>query len=258
MKQSALVSLTVCTLFALLVGLIPTQVSAQEYAQWETTYLTVKSGHSDALTEELTEHNQAFHASGPYAATVWFVVNVPRSGNLFWVMGPHTFTDLDGRPSGDPHDSDWANDVLAHAEARNTEYWRLNTDLSYTPEGSEAETWPLARIRYFDVTDDALFVKVQTQIKATIEAMGGTRPRLMFQKQFLHRDGRGWAATSYYKNWAELDEEEGNFAEAFQRVHGEAAWATFEEEFDQAVASREDEWTQLVPEMGGATTTEEN
>jgi len=35
-------------------------------------------------------------------------------------------------------------------------------------------------------------------------------------------------------------------------VYGQAAWETFQQEFDDAVVGREDEWRQLIPELGGA------
>jgi hypothetical protein len=259
MYQHLNTAIVLTAVFVLAIALTPADVSAQDdpvYQMYETMYVSPAPGHADMLSESMTKHNQQFHAEGPYAAYVFFIVNGPRTGDLFWAMGPATFTDLDSRPSGDPHDSDWSNNVLKHSEdAYNAEYWVLNEELSYTPE-SDGETRPVSRVRFFEVADDDLFVKVQSQIKATVEAMGGDAPRVMYRKRFLSRDKRDWAIVSSYKTWSALDEQGPDFVETFKSVHGEAAWDTFDAEFDDAVVSREDEWREFLPELSAVPTTD--
>ena len=240
----------IATCFVLLTVAAPTQAVGQDYAMYETTYLTALPGHSDALNEKMTEHNERFHSEGPYTAAVYFIINGPRSGQLFWVMGPTTWTQLDGRPSGEPHDPDWGQEVLSHAEAGLTEYWRRADDLS-TPSDPDAVPKPISRVRFFEVADNALFVKTQEQIEATVKALGNTRPRTFYQKQFRHRDGRDWAMVTSYDNWAELDAPGlgagGRFQSTFVEIHGLAAWSTFQDERDAAVVGAEDEWRQRIP-----------
>jgi hypothetical protein len=98
---------------ALLV-VVPALVSAQDYVMYETMYLKPDAAKWEVLKEKLAAHNQKFHAEGPYEAYVQWVVNGPNTGQLVWVMGPCTFTHLDSRPSGDPHDSDWMTNVVAN------------------------------------------------------------------------------------------------------------------------------------------------
>jgi hypothetical protein len=217
---------------------------------YEIQYLKVLPGHANAFNEKMAEHNERFHGEGPYAASVFSVVNGPRSGQFLWSMGPTTWTHLDSRPSGEPHDPHWAQEVMSHAEAGMGEYWRMNDNLS-TPLDPNAAPPPLLRVRYFEVADNGLFVKTQEQIEATVKAMGSTRTRIMYRKQFRHRDGRDWAQVSSYDNWAELDAPGlgagGNFQRTFVEVHGLAAWSTFLEERGAAVVGSEEEWLQLVP-----------
>ena len=84
------------------------------------------------------------------------------------------------------------------------EYWRLNESLS-APVDLDAPLQPLSRVRFFEVADDALFVKTHGQIEATLKAMGYSRARSFYRKQFRHRDGRDWALVESYDNWAELE-----------------------------------------------------
>jgi hypothetical protein len=237
----------VSTCFVLLGVAVPPPAVGQDYAMYETQYLTVLPGHGDKFNEKMTEHNQRFHSEGPYTAQVFFIINGPRSGQIFWAMGPTTFTQLDSRPSGEPHDPDWRQNVLSHAEVGTAEYWRLNDDLS-SLQDPDAAPQPLSRVRFFEVADNALFMKTQEQIEATLKALGNTRARSFYRKQFAHRDGRDWALVQSYDNWAELDEpRSGSFQETFVEIHGLSAWSQFEDDRAAAVVGMQDEWRQRIP-----------
>ncbi len=249
MSVHSIAAVSAC--FVLLAVAAPPAAVGQDYTMYETQYLTVLPGHGDQFNEKVTEHNQQFHNEGPYTAQMFFIINGPRSGQIFWVMGPTTFTQLDNRPSGEPHDSDWGQDVLSHAEVGATEYWRRNDDLSSLPD-PDAALQPLSRVRFFEVADNALFVKTQEQVEATVKAMGNARARTFYRKQFRHRDGRDWALVTSYDTWAELDVPgTGSFQNTFVEVHGQAAWSTFQDERAAAVVGTEDEWRQRLPQPSG-------
>jgi len=253
-------SISLFTVLALFCGLIIPGVSAQDYQMYETQYLKVKAGHDSEVRDALSAHNKQFHKVVPYRAEVYWVANGKRTGEYFWVMGPGTFTDFDLRPSGNPHDSDWEERVMIHLDAAyNTEYWRLSEDLTYSAENSSGGAQPLFLNRYFEVADETLFSKVQMQIKAVTAAMDPGKTRAMFRKQFLHRDKRDWVMSQSFTGWSELDETGGaSFEETFVSIHGADSWDKFSEEFDEAVASREDEWLIHQPKLGGSRRLNEN
>ena len=124
-------------------------------------------------------------------------------------------------------------------------------DLTYAPESTDDTPRPLSRVRFFEVADNEVFMKVQGQILNVVKALGGPAPRTMYRKRFMSGDRVSWATVSSYKNWAELDEESSDFVETFKKVNGEDAWETFGEEFDQAVLSRRDQWRSYLPELSG-------
>ena len=115
-------------------------------------------------------------------------------------------------------------------------------EIGYVPETNSDATVGLLRVRYFEVADDELFVKTQGQIVKVIEAMGSKYSRRMYNKRFAHRDGRDWAAVSTYPGWEAVDEQSGDFAATFIKLFGEDGFAKFNEEWDQAIVSREDEY----------------
>lgn len=230
--------------------LLPASVRGQDYQMFETQYLKVLPGHDTAFAAALTQHNQEFHAEGAYGAAVDFITTGPHSGQYAWVMGPATFTALDARPTGDPHDADW-NKVLAHAESHTNEYWRMNETLSSPLSEAEAAGRPILRVRYFEVANNALFIKTQEQIEAVAAERGATG-RNFYRRQFAHRDGRDWVLVTWMENWAALDEPGGGgFREDFVELHGQAAWDTYLEERAEAVVSTEDEFRQRIADMSG-------
>ena len=240
-------------LLVLLLVCSTTLLLAQDYVMYETHYMTPKAGHMEQLMEEIGEHNKLFHADGPYYNAVFTVINGPRAGDLFFAMGPMTFTQNDDRPSSAEHGADWSQVESLTEGISNVEYWVRNDELSYVPETTDDTQMDLSRVRFFEVADNALFVKVQKQIISNIKAMGSKRARTMYRKQFMNRDGRDWAAVGWYKNWAELDDDSlPGFEETFIKTRGEAAWKMFEEDFEKAVVSREDEWRMILRDiMGG-------
>jgi hypothetical protein len=229
-------------LSALLIA--PVFLIAQDYTMYQTLYITPNPGESQSLEREMLEHNNDYHADGVYAARAYSVTSGSHAGEYFWVMGPCTYSDLDDRPAGQ-HDVEWDSRVLNHGTVNTVEFWIMDEDLSYTPDASDTPR-PLSRVRFFDVADGDLFRKTQGMIKATVEDMGGDAGRVMYRNQIMNREGRDWAIVSNYKNWAELDEDGSSFKESFEKLYGADAWDTFDEEFDKAVISREDEWRQIV------------
>jgi hypothetical protein len=228
---------------------LPAVARGQDYQMFEAQYLKVISGHEAEFATAIAAHNQSFHSEGAYAAAVDFIVTGPHSGQYAWVMGPATFTALDGRPTGDPHDADW-NKVLAHAESHTYEYWRQNDRLSIPLTDAEGAA-PILRIRFFEVANNALFVKTQEQAKAVYEQRGVTG-RVFYRRRFTQPDGRDWALVTTMESWSELDEPGGGGIRAdFIALHGEAAWETFVEERAQATVGVENEFRQRLVELSG-------
>ena len=114
-------------IFFLILGL---QSSAQKDIMFEFVTMTPKDGMTDELISRMKSHNQTYHAENPYGARVYSVNTGTQSGNLIWVMGPTTWTDMENRPADDAHDNDWEHvqDLLENQV--NVEYFRLEPSLS--------------------------------------------------------------------------------------------------------------------------------
>lgn len=228
----------------------PLSLVAQDYAMYEVQRVSALPGGTADIGLAMYEHNQRFHADAPHAAQVFYMATGRDSGQYQWVMGPTTFSEIGDRPLDAAHNTDWSNRVLANAEVHENEYYVRVDELSYAPEGMPAGTRPISVARRFQVTDAALFARVQEKVMAVTAAQGSPNPRTMYQRRFLSPDGWDWVAVTSYESYAGLDAATGStFQEAFGGLYGAGAWSTFQEEFDQAVTAREDVLRELITGM---------
>jgi len=131
--------------------LIYTTVQAQsDYRQWEAGYVSVKSGQSEMFEKGIAAHNKKFHNADPYKIAVFSVLSGPNSGKYFVALGPVTFSQIEGRPTGDEHGMDWDKNVLPYIDSEDeTSYWREYKDALYRAPGSDNFT--RSRFRNFTI-----------------------------------------------------------------------------------------------------------
>lgn len=241
---------------AMVLGVGAQESPAPDYVMYETQYLQVHSGKWADVAEKLAAHNRKFHSSGPYTARVWRVVNGPHSGQLVWAMGPCTFTDLDERPSGDPHDPDWLNNVVSSADAGLNEYWRLDQELSYAPDN---EIRKIIRVRFFDIKggENYRFEQMMRNLKAVREKKNHPSRVSIYRNRFWTADGREWAEVTVYDKWADLDRP-GQMSRDYDEVHGDGSWRLFLEEVEEVIESAHEEYRELMPELSGPAGSSEN
>jgi hypothetical protein len=227
----------------LLLMIFTLSVSAQDYTMYETHTLTPKAGHQKELNAAIANHNKLFHAEGPYKNYMFSIINGPRSGDILFAMGSCTFTQMDNRPSSAAHNKDWDN-VLMHCDggAKNLEYWKLDKDLSYMPGGDDGSTKGICKVRYFDVSDNSDFREMQMRFRKVDEAIGSTIPLIMYRNNFQNKEGRDWAAVTWYENWAAMDSFKWDgWKEKYIELYGEDGWEKLDNVYDKIILSREDE-----------------
>ena len=225
---------------------------AQEsYIMYETMYIKPKADKLEEFNDAFSAHNKKFHASGANAVAIQWVVNGPKAGQLVWVMGPCTFTDLDNRPSDDAHTDDWNMVMPFVDEISEVEYWRMDPDLSYTPEG-----WSFSdkiHIRAWDIKPGKS-EEVEGFLKKVGEVFRTKKYEYswhVYWTMFQTGNGRDVAGVYGFNKWADFDEES-PFVKDFEEIHGEGAWSEAMAMMSKASTITE-ELRELVPELSGAT-----
>lgn len=233
-----LFTLGICLFFSL------TAWTQNDYRQWECVNFRVKNGQEASFEKAMANHNHKYHPADPYKTSIFEVITGPNSGTYFLALGAMRFSQMDGRPSGEDHDSDWSKNVLPHVESTGEViYWRADKDISYMPAGSE--NWPISRFRYFtskpgegDRFKDNL-MKLFEVYKAKEYPVG-----LFMYWRNGASTGPNIIVELNYPNWAAFDHDR-NFRDDFQSVHSQNDWERFLEEIELSV-DREKTYDELV------------
>jgi hypothetical protein len=226
------------------------QDEKSDYTMYKTVYLEPDYENLKEFGEALSEHNKKFHSEGSKSAWVWMVNSGPQTGQLIYVVGPTTFTDMDSWDMSAEHGKHWREEVMPYVESvSHGEFWRMNDELSYNPEdvvgGKEVLT-------FFDINDfeGYRFKEMIKKVKAVYVEKEYPQFFQVYYNQFWNNDGRDAMIAGNFENWAFFDRER-TFMKDFEEIHGEGSWITFMEEWRDVVESAYDEIIIYVPELSG-------
>jgi hypothetical protein len=215
---------------------------------FETIYLNPKMESLKELGDKMKTHNQKYHTTPPYTASVWNVLTGERSGDMLWIMGPFTFADLDNRPAEGSHDDDWSGNVLPLTHGMHDGYyWKLIPEFAYTP--SEDYRGNVMRVRTLDIKPGKMeeFRREFTRIFEVVNANKLGNSFSVYNN--LANDGeRDVALVWQFKNYAQLDLNV-EFSKKYEAKFGDNSWNEFQEAMREIVDSSSDELLEVIPEM---------
>ena len=239
-------------LAGLLVILYSASFAQQDYRQFEVIYITPKLDKVDLFRKALAAHNKKFHATAPYKVGVSSILTGPNSGGYAWVMGPTTWTQLDGAPGEGEHMTDWEKNINPLCESiGEMAYWRDVKDARYDAEGSAAFKKSSMRANYVRPGEMDRYLE---QMKKIAEMFRKKKYAASFSVATRVGPSAGINAVSFisFANWSYLDNNN-SWNKDFDEVHGAGAWARFLEEIDICVDTSKTygELSENVPELGG-------
>lgn len=241
-------TISLITIFVMVFGFMST-LNAQDdqsSAVLESIMLTPDYKNLKTLGDNMREHNAKFHANEPYNAEVYNISTGPNAGSMVWMMGPTTYSHLDARPSGDGHDEHWRDKVMPYIKKIETiEFWKMDSKLSNLEmmDGDISKT-PVIFVRYHEIERGEIpgaFAFLE-YVSKTLKAMDGNNPWGVYVNEFRQGNlGRHIATVGFMKNWAEMDEEGGNFKETFDKVNGKENWQLFQDLGEKSFSNSWDE-----------------
>lgn len=194
-----------------------------KYRMLEDVLIVVKPGENEAFEAAVKAHNEKYHKEGTYEATLYRIATGKDVGTYVWEMGPLTFSDMGGRPmEADGHDADWDANVATHIKkVTSVEYWRYNNKLSYWKEGTDYSNY---EIWYFDIKQGKwdTWSAFMEKVKKINEKMGDSFS--VWNNRYSQNDGRQISMSFGFNDWADLDKDDWNMAEEFDKEYGEGAW----------------------------------
>lgn len=225
-------------------------VSAQQkYKMYEFMYMTVKPGHEKEFEKAVAEHNKKFHPPGPYQVAVVEVELGPNSGQYTWVMGPCTFTELDGRPADDKHETDWATTVMPHVEkVSDTDYWKVDDKLSYSPLQTASGERRMAT--FYDIAPGKMY-RFEELVRKVVKVYQEKKYKdnfTYFRSPFNTGNGRDVMIVSFFDKFAYFDIDNPMMKD-FDEIFGPGSWSQFMDEYNSIVISSIDEIRHRLPDL---------
>lgn len=233
--------------------MIAVSVLAQEknYEMVETMYIKPKGEKMKEFITALTNHSKKFHTTDPNKSGVWLVNTGPYTGWLAWVVGPCTFSQMDGRRVNEKeHTEDWLFSVMPHIEeVSEGEYWKKDDKVSWEPDGSFSgrEVWSIYDIKPFE---GYRFTGLLEKVADVYKKKNYPNYFEVYRNQFESNCGHDVAIAFGFKNWAFFDEED-MFWKDYEEVNGEGSKMKFFEEYRDVVLSSYDEVSEYLPDLSG-------
>ncbi len=241
----------------LLLALILTVISVMaqtDYEQWEVMNLNPKADKLDLFKKGLAAHDKKFHSAAPYHASVSSVITGPNSGQFTWVMGPTTWTQLDGRPNKGEHDMDWDKNVVPYVESfGEVSYWRADKDLKYRPENVNMSTFTKGRIRFYTVLPGQMD-RLKELFKKVVEVYTKKQYKASYSLYLRQgaTTGSHVAVSIDFDKWAYFDNGT-DFTKDYNEVHGPNSFNRYLDDMALCIDRTKtyDELNETIPELGG-------
>ncbi len=228
------------------VFLLPFFMSAQDaadkkYTMVELSYMKVKIGSEKKFEDAVKAHNEKYHKDGSYASQLYSVTTGSETGWYVWTMGSMTFTELDGRPTGEEHGKDWNKTIAPYIEEYGrVEYWRKSEKLSNSKDDNEK----MIILWWIDVNrGDYRKIKPFLENIASLYKKNDDEMNT-YDNQFPQGDGRDIVLVWPLNSWADMDKDDWKLKEQYEEEHGESAWDDAVEDWENATKSVVQEvWT---------------
>lgn len=232
-----------------LAGFLSAQSTAAKktYQMYNNNFMNPKKGHEKQFEDGVKAHNAAYHSSGPHRAFLQQITEGTGSdGWYIWTMGPLTYTDLDNQPNGNAkHDEDWDKNVDAHVEEYGeTNLWKLQDDLSYTPanyDPKHLDVWVMdikPGMRY-------QFADLMKKMKAVWDAKKYSFSMRVFYNDLWSKKGNDAAIVYSFDHYAEFDQDI-KFKEDYEAINGAGSYDNFWKSWNECVATTDEQLRKII------------
>lgn len=248
---------TISTLFTLLLfSLSAFAEESKAYTQWDTFRFTINNAKAKTFTKNMRSHIKKYHVKAPLKAKIYEVSYGPNANELIWVMGPVSFSEMDGRSDDKKHDEDWADNINPYITSyERAEIWRNMDGLVINNLAEDAPPTEKFIARYLTSSSNhemAVKEYLLMQVKKTIEKIGKADYWAVMDNLFIqgNENGRHFMALSSFNSWAEMDDD-WEFAKHFEEIYGENSFKAFQANYSEVFPNQWNEVISVNKEMSG-------
>lgn len=193
----------------------------------ENVMLTVHPEKIVAFEAGIAAHNKKFHADGPYGARVYSVLNGKNAGKYMLIMGPLTWSAMDGRPASKEHTDDNNKNINQYLESEvEVNYMKMHPDLSNFSEDFEINKVSVFMIDVKRFKEQEFIEKVLKKVVKMYKEKMPDQIYGVYSNEMTNMDGLDFAWVDFFNSSSWLGKED-KFVQNFEEVHGAGSFLQF-------------------------------
>ena len=233
--------------------LVPLMMVAQtnESLVIENVMLTVKPDKIAEFEAGIAAHNKKFHASGPYGARVYTILNGKNAGKYMLIMGPLPWSAMDGRPASKEHTDDNNKNINQYIESEvEVNYMKMHPDLSNFSKDFEINKISVFMIDIKRFKDMDFMEKVVNKVVKMYKEKMPYQIYGIYTNEMPNMDGMDFAWVDFFDNssWMAKDD---TFMQDFEEVHGTGSFQQFIKDVEETTDGDKGEIWSLRKDLSG-------
>ena len=233
--------------------LVPLMMVAQtnESLVIENVMLTVKPDKIAEFEAGIAAHNKKFHASGPYGARVYTILNGKNAGKYMLIMGPLPWSAMDGRPASKEHTDDNNKNINQYIESEvEVNYMKMHPDLSNFSKDFEINKVSVFMIDIKRFKDMDFMEKVVNKVVKMYKEKMPDQIYGIYTNEMPNMDGMDFAWVDFFDNssWMAKDD---TFMRDFEEVHGTDSFQQFIKDVEATTDGDKGEIWSLRKDLSG-------
>lgn len=233
--------------------LVPLMMVAQtnESLVIENVMLTVKPDKIAEFEAGIAAHNKKFHASGPYGARVYTILNGKNAGKYMLIMGPLPWSAMDGRPASKEHTDDNNKNINQYIESEvEVNYMKMHPDLSNFSKDFEINKVSVFMIDIKRFKDMDFMDKVVKKVAKMYKEKMPDQIYGLYTNEIPNMDGMDFAWVDFFDNssWMAKDD---TFMRDFEEVHGTDSFQQFIKDVEATTDGDKGEIWSLRKDLSG-------
>ena len=233
--------------------LVPLMMVAQtnESLVIENVMLTVKPDKIAEFEAGIAAHNKKFHASGPYGARVYTILNGKNAGKYMLIMGPLPWSAMDGRPASKEHTDDNNKNINQYIESEvEVNYMKMHPDLSNFSKDFEINKVSVFMIDIKRFKDMDFMEKVVNKVVKMYKEKMPDQIYGIYTNEMPNMDGMDFAWVDFFDNssWMAKDD---TFMQDFEEVHGTGSFQQFIKDVEETTDGDKGEIWSLRKDLSG-------
>ena len=235
-----------------LLPLLALSQNTQESLVIENVMLTVNSENIAEFEAGIAAHNKKFHTEGPYGARVYNILNGKNAGKYMLIMGPLSWSAMDGRPSSQEHTDDNTKNISKYLTPDvEVNYMKMHPELSNFSKDFEINKVSVFMIDVKRFKERDFMEKVLSKVAKVYKEKMPDQLYGVYSNEMNNMDGMDFGWVEFFDSSSWLGKED-KFVQYFEEVHGAGSFAGFLADLEATTDGESTEIWTLRKDLSGS------